>query len=51
MVSGLARACREEANAEEPAWRPLPLIQNHDPGDVVWFKEVSVRPPPDSSAK
>lgn len=19
-------------------------LQNHDPGDVVWFKEVSVRP-------
>jgi hypothetical protein len=24
-------------------------LQNHDPGDVVWFKEVSVRPvSPDS---
>lgn len=24
-------------------------LQNHDPGDVVWFKEVSVRPlPPDA---
>ena len=128
MVFGLALACREEANAEEPAWRLLPLIadgkvaegwcqvgwggfvvedgalrtacewkamvitlagdhilvdlegqrvtefdpasphaprerkwfepkreperprmgylglQNHDPGDVVWFKEISVRP-------
>jgi hypothetical protein len=21
-------------------------LQNHDPGDVVWFKEVSVRPLP-----
>ena len=19
-------------------------LQNHDPGDVVWFKEISVRP-------
>ena len=19
-------------------------LQNHDPGDVVWFKEVSIRP-------
>lgn len=26
-------------------------LQNHDPGDVVWFKEVSVRPLPDSSSK
>lgn len=26
-------------------------LQNHDPGDVVWFKEISVRPLPDSSAK
>ncbi|HMJ88977.1 MAG TPA: DUF1080 domain-containing protein [Candidatus Acidoferrum sp.] len=25
-------------------------LQNHDPGDIVWFKEVSVRPLP-SSAK
>ena len=24
-------------------------LQNHDPGDVVWFKEVSVRPLPNSS--
>ena len=23
-------------------------LQNHDPGDVIWFKEVSVRPLPDS---
>jgi hypothetical protein len=22
-------------------------LQNHDPGDVVWFREVSVRPLPD----
>jgi sugar lactone lactonase YvrE len=21
-------------------------LQNHDPGDVVWFKEVSIRPLP-----
>ena len=21
-------------------------LQNHDPGDVVWFREVSVRPLP-----
>lgn len=26
-------------------------LQNHDPGDVVWFKEVSVRPLPASVAK
>jgi hypothetical protein len=26
-------------------------LQNHDPGDVVWFKEISVRPLPDSGAK
>lgn len=26
-------------------------LQNHDPGDVVWFKEVSVRPLPASGAK
>jgi 3-keto-disaccharide hydrolase len=26
-------------------------IQNHDPGDIVWFKEISVRPLPDPSAK
>jgi hypothetical protein len=26
-------------------------LQTHDPGDVVWFKEVSVRPLPASSAK
>lgn len=27
-------------------------LQNHDPGDVVWFKEVSVRPlPPGEAAK
>jgi hypothetical protein len=26
-------------------------LQNHDPGDVVWFKEVSVRPLPDLGAK
>jgi hypothetical protein len=24
-------------------------LQNHDPGDVVWFKEVSVRPLPEKS--
>ena len=26
-------------------------LQNHDPGDVVWFKEVSVRPLPAGGAK
>ena len=26
-------------------------LQNHDPGDIVWFKEVSVRPLPTRSAK
>jgi hypothetical protein len=25
-------------------------LQNHDPGDIVWFKEVSVRPLRNSSA-
>ncbi len=26
-------------------------LQNHDPGDLVWFKEVSVRPLPRDGAK
>ena len=26
-------------------------LQNHDPGDVVWFKEISVRPVPEPSRK
>jgi hypothetical protein len=26
-------------------------LQNHDPGDVVWFKEVSVRPLPQGGVK
>ena len=26
-------------------------LQNHDPGDIVWFKEVSVRPLPAGAAK
>ena len=26
-------------------------LQNHDPGDVVWFKEVSVRSLPPAGAK
>jgi hypothetical protein len=26
-------------------------LQNHDPGDIVWFKEVSVRPLPSAIAK
>ncbi len=26
-------------------------LQNHDPGDIVWFKEVSVRPLPDAGTK
>ena len=26
-------------------------LQNHDPGDVVWFKEVSIRPLPAGGAK
>jgi hypothetical protein len=21
-------------------------LQNHDPGDIVWFREISVRPLP-----
>jgi hypothetical protein len=25
-------------------------LQNHDPGEVVWFKEVSVRPVPAGTA-
>ena len=26
-------------------------LQNHDPGDVVWFREISVRPLPTAAAK
>jgi hypothetical protein len=26
-------------------------LQNHDPGDIVWFKEVSIRPLPANAAK
>jgi hypothetical protein len=26
-------------------------LQNHDPGDVVWFKEISVRPLPESKGR
>ena len=26
-------------------------LQNHDPGEVVWFKEVSVRPLPSADAR
>ena len=26
-------------------------LQNHDPGDVVWFKELSVRPLPADNSK
>jgi hypothetical protein len=26
-------------------------LQNHDPGDIVWFKEVSVRKLPPADAK
>lgn len=26
-------------------------LQNHDPGDVVWFREISVRPLPDDGVK
>lgn len=26
-------------------------LQNHDPGDVVWFREIGVRPLPDPSAQ
>jgi len=26
-------------------------LQNHDPGDVVWYKEISVRPLPDGGVK
>jgi uncharacterized membrane protein YfbV (UPF0208 family) len=35
-------------SASALAWRSL---QNHDPGDVVWFKEVSVLPLPSAGAK
>ena len=24
-------------------------LQNHDPGEIVWFKEVAVRPLPDAA--
>jgi hypothetical protein len=26
-------------------------LQNHDPGDIVWFKEIGVRPLPSGGAK
>ena len=26
-------------------------LQNHDPGDIVWFKEISVRPLPVEDVK
>lgn len=26
-------------------------LQNHDPGDVVWFREISVRPLPEAEAR
>ena len=26
-------------------------LQTHDPGDVVWYKEISVRPLPTAGAK
>ena len=26
-------------------------LQNHDPGDIVWFKEISVRPLPIEEVK
>ena len=51
LTLGLVAGRGENTESEEAAWRPLPLMQNHDPGDVVWFKEVSVRPLPDSSVK
>ncbi len=41
----------------EPKREPVrPLVgflglQNHDPGDVVWFREVSVRPLPGSASR
>ena len=90
MIFGLVPRPGDDAKAEEPAWRPLPLIadgklaeggchlgwgrmmesaereagpwfavhqgyevqmQNHDPGDVVWPKELSVHPLPESGAR
>jgi hypothetical protein len=26
-------------------------LQNHDPGDVVWFRDISVRPLPVAAGK
>jgi hypothetical protein len=34
---------KREANRPQAGYIGL---QNHDPGDVVWFKELSVRPLP-----
>jgi Domain of Unknown Function (DUF1080) len=39
---------KREPKRPEPGYIGL---QNHDPGDVVWFKEVSVRPIPAGEAK
>lgn len=50
------KAMMASAEREEGPWFAVHRgyevqTQNHDPGDVVWFKEVSVRPLPDSSVK
>lgn len=39
---------KREPKRPEPGYLGL---QNHDPGDVVWFKEVSVRPLPAGGVK
>jgi hypothetical protein len=39
---------KREPNRPEAGYLGL---QNHDPGDVVWFKEISVRPLPSTGGK
>jgi len=39
---------RRETKRPEIGWFGL---QNHDPGDVVWFREISVRPLPAGEGK
>ncbi len=39
---------KREPKRPETGWLGL---QNHDPGDVVWFREVSVRPLPKAVAQ
>ena len=59
IACGVAISCsfavaRGAETKTNPAWRSLPLITDgwvDDPGDIVWFKEVSVRPLPDSGTK